>query len=256
MNGRRVAAAAAVIALTAGTVLAAGPVPPAGAAPAPQPTPSSTVEGGRGAELYLRDCASCHAPRGQGTQRGPALAGVGPASVDFQLSTGRMPLRREERQPAHRTPVYPAADIQAIVAYVAGFGPGGPPIPSVAPGELTTGRQLFLANCAACHSATGGGAALTNAWIAPSLDRATPLQVAEAVRVGPGLMPEFPPSVLTDRQVDAIATYVQELRGDKLNRGGASLGRLGPATEGLVGWAIGLVLLVLAARYLGSRAAR
>jgi ubiquinol-cytochrome c reductase cytochrome c subunit len=174
--------------------------------------------------------------------------------VDFQLATGRMPLRREEQQPAHREPAFSAADIQALVAHVAGFGPGGPPIPNVAPGNIATGRQLFLANCAACHSAAGSGAALTNAWIAPSLDRSTPLQVAEAIRVGPGLMPGFPPNVLTDEQVNAVASYVQELRGDKLNRGGASLGRLGPVTEGLVAWAIGLVLLVLVTRYLGTRA--
>jgi len=74
------------------------------------------------------------------------------------------------------------------------------------------------------------------------------------VRVGPGLMPAFPDTVLTDGQVDALASYVQELRGDRLDRGGASLGRLGPSTEGLVAWAVGLLLLVLAARWLGSRA--
>jgi ubiquinol-cytochrome c reductase cytochrome c subunit len=239
--------------------LAAGPglLVPVGATPSTAsatPAPGAST-GARGADLYLRDCGSCHGPQGQGTQQGPSLIGVGPASVDFQLGTGRMPQVREgEQQQPHREPAFSAADIRAIVAHVDSFGGGGPQIPPVAPGDLATGRELFLANCAACHSATGAGGALTNAWIAPPLARSTPLQVAEAVRVGPGLMPAFPPTVLTDRQVDALASYVQELRGDRLDRGGASLGRLGPFTEGLVAWAVGLVLLVLAARWLGSRA--
>jgi ubiquinol-cytochrome c reductase cytochrome c subunit len=167
-----------------------------------------------------------------------------------------MPLVQEAPQPPHRQPAFSAADIRAIVAHISTFGGGGPQIPQVAPGDLRTGRELFLANCAACHSAGGVGAALTNGWTAPSLDRSTPIEVAEAVRVGPGLMPAFPDTVLTDRQVDALASYVQQLRGSRLDRGGASLGRLGPSTEGLVAWAIGLVLLVLAARLLGTRAGK
>ncbi|MEN3614499.1 c-type cytochrome [Plantactinospora sp. ZYX-F-223] len=256
--------------------LAAGPVPLTGhAAPAPTPTPGATPTSAGpaspgptsaapappadpatagGADLYLRSCASCHGPTGQGSQRGPALVGVGPASVDFQLNTGRMPLEKEAAQPPHRRPAFSADEIRAIVAHVRSFGGGGPEIPSVAPGDLRDGRELYLATCAACHSATGVGATLTNGFVAPSLEGSSPIQVAEAVRVGPGLMPAFPESVLSQEQVNALASYVQELRGDKLDEGGAPLGRLGPTTEGLVAWGIGLVLLVLVARWLGSRA--
>ncbi|WP_148086516.1 c-type cytochrome [Micromonospora sp. HM5-17] len=263
--------------------LAAGPVPlSASAAPTPvPPDTSAAVPGGlvspatpgagpgssappsatdparsRGADLFLRSCASCHGPRGEGTQRGPSLVGVGPASVDFQLSTGRMPLDQEAAQPPHRRPAFSAADIQAIVGHVGSFGGGGPQIPTVGPGDLREGRELFLAHCAACHSAAGVGATLTNGLVAPSLDRSTPVQVAEAIRVGPGLMPAFPESILSPAQVDAVASYVQHLRGDRLDRGGASLGRLGPMTEGLVAWVVGLALLVGVARWLGSRAGR
>ncbi len=224
--GRRALAVAAVVGLATGP----GVLVPAGAAPTPTPgtsTASAPPQGrvapgspdGRGAELYLRSCASCHGVRGQGTQRGPSLVGVGPASVDFQVGTGRMPLTAVAQQPPHRRPVFSAADIQALVAQVASFGAGGPQIPQVAPGDLRTGRELFLDNCAACHSATGAGAALTNAWIAPALDRATPVQVAEAVRVGPGLMPAFPDSVLTNQQVNALVSYVQELRSERVRPG-------------------------------------
>lgn len=258
------------VVIVAAVFLAAGPAGllPAGAAPVPgssptgpptavpstPPTSGDNPDLARGGLLYQQTCASCHGPAGQGTQRGPALVGVGPASVDFQVGTGRMPLAQEARQPMRKKAEFSVVETRDIVAYVAGFGPGGPPIPQVRPGSVATGSQLYLANCAACHSATGSGGALTNAWTAPSLSGATPTQVAEAVRVGPGLMPAFPQTVFTDAQVDALASYVQELQGDRLDRGGAALGRLGPATEGLVAWAVGLVLLVMGARWLGSRA--
>ena len=119
---------------------------------------------------------------------------------------------------------------------------------------MVSGREIFAANCAPCHGATGAGAALTNGWIAPPLYDSTAAQVAEAVRVGPGLMPVFPGQVLDDRQVDDLAAYVQRLRGERLDRGGNPLGRLGPLAEGLVAWLAALGLLVAAARWLGRRA--
>jgi len=134
--GQRLLAIAAVLGLAAGP----GVLVPARAAPAPGPGSSPTApapaastgqpagEPGtdRGAQLYLQSCASCHGPQGQGTQRGPSLVGVGPASVDFQLGTGRMPLAREQQQPPRRKPAFSAADIRAIVTHVSSFGDGGP----------------------------------------------------------------------------------------------------------------------------------
>ncbi|MFD0823313.1 c-type cytochrome, partial [Micromonospora zhanjiangensis] len=222
------------------------------AAPGAAPAPGTDLA--RGRQLYEQSCGSCHGPVGQGSQRGPSLVGVGPADVDFQVGTGRMPLSQEAPQPMHRDPVFTPEETRDIVAYVVGFGPGGPAIPQVRPGSLTAGRDIYQANCAACHSAGGIGAALTNGRVAPALSRATPLQVAEAVRVGPGLMPAFPPQVLTDQQVDAVASYVQQLRGTRLDRGGVSMGRYGPTAEGLLAWGIGLLLLMLLVRWLGSRA--
>ncbi|HEX7746155.1 MAG TPA: c-type cytochrome, partial [Micromonosporaceae bacterium] len=219
--------------------------------------PSSPAVGSgadSGAELYLRNCASCHGERGQGAQRGPSLLGVGPASVDFQVSTGRMPAAQEEQQPVRHKPVFSPEEIAALVGHVSSLGGGGPQIPQVAPGDVDAGREIFAANCAPCHSATGAGGTLTNGWIAPPLYEATPQQVAEAIRVGPGLMPVYPSQVLTDRQVDDVTSYIQLLRSERLDRGGNALGRLGPFTEGTVGWGVGLVLLVLFAWWLGRRA--
>ena len=216
-------------------------------------TATATLPAGqaaRGRELYQQACASCHGQRGEGTQRGPGLIGVGAASAHYYLSTGRMPIAEEDRTPSRSEPAFGQADIDALVDFVAALG-GGPPIPSVDPavGHLAEGERLYQDNCAACHSATGIGGALTSGQVAPSLAPSTPVQIAEAIRVGPGTMPTFDPETLDDRQVDSIARYVGELQrgGDP---GGHGLGRIGPVTEGLVAWVIGLGLLVLVIRRL------
>lgn len=253
---RRLAVLAAVLGLVA-IPAAVGPAP---AAPPPATSPQAPPAQATpdGATLYGQNCASCHGTRGQGTQQGPALVGTGPASVDFQLSTGRMPLRGNPYQPRHQQPVFTPAEIDAIVGYVAGFGGDGPRVPTVAPGPVDMGRTLYAAHCAACHSATGRGAALSNGQVAPDLWQATPTQVGEAIRVGPGIMPAFPDSVLTSGDVDAIAGYIQVLQNQRrdLDRGGASLDRVGPFMEGAIAWLIGLLALVVVIRWLGSRAAR
>jgi ubiquinol-cytochrome c reductase cytochrome c subunit len=251
LHPRRALAVGAVLVLAAAPVaLAPAPSP----AESPSPTAAAPASGDRGTQLYREQCASCHGVQGQGTQRGPSLVGVGPASVDFQVSTGRMPVSQEVQQPRRQQPVFSADDIAALVDHVTSFGGGGPQIPRVAPGNLASGREIFAANCAPCHGATGAGAALTNGWTAPPLYDTSAVQVAEAVRVGPGLMPVFPSQVLDDRQVDDLAAYVQRLRSERLDPGGDPLGRLGPLAEGLVAWVAALGLLVAAARWLGRRA--
>jgi ubiquinol-cytochrome c reductase cytochrome c subunit len=254
VTSRRVLAAAAGLGLAGLPLAAPAPsVPPSG----PAPSTSAATGPDRGTTLYQQGCASCHGQQGEGTQRGPTLAGTGAADADFQLSTGRMPLRDERYADQHRDPVFSADDIRALVDHVAAFPPGGGPgIPVVGAGDTRSGRELYLTYCSACHSAAGVGATLTNGRFAPALDRATPVQIAEAVRVGPGLMPAFPAGTLTDRQVNDLAAYVDVLQNDhgRLDKGGFSLGRLGPFPEGAVAWVFGLGVLLLLARRLGKKA--
>jgi ubiquinol-cytochrome c reductase cytochrome c subunit len=257
--GRRLLAAAAGIGVLGMPVLATPPPSPSGSASAPAPaTPGvPTAESDLGTRLYQQSCASCHGQQGEGSQRGPALAGVGAADTDFQLSTGRMPLGKERYSDVHRDPAFSPAEISALVQHVASFPPGGgTAIPVVTKGDPHSGRELFLTYCSACHSAAGTGATLNNGRIAPSLLKATSTQIGEAVRVGPGLMPQFPPQVLSDRDVDDVAGYVAVLQNDhsNLDRGGWSLGRLGPFTEGAVAWVFGLAAVAFLARRLGKRA--
>jgi ubiquinol-cytochrome c reductase cytochrome c subunit len=210
----------------------------------------------RGRELFLVGCASCHGANGEGTDRGPNLHGVGAAAADFQLTTGRMPATQGEGQPTRKPRAYSRAKIRDLVAYVASLGPG-PPIPDVItpPGDLQEGAQLYLQNCAACHSAAGNGGALSLGRDAPTVHDATPLQVAEAIRTGPGNMPVFGPETLTRRQVNSIVRYVEYLKKPE-DPGGLSLGLVGPITEGLVAILIGLGALMLVSRWIEPRAVR
>jgi ubiquinol-cytochrome c reductase cytochrome c subunit len=207
-----------------------------------------------GRELFSAGCASCHGPDGGGTANGPPLVGVGPASVDFMLSTGRMPLADPEQQPVRQAPRYTPEEIAAMVAFVSSLGPGGEPIPPVDPesGDLALGRRVYTSDCLACHGAGGQGASVGGGQIAPSLDRSTPRELAEAVRIGPGAMPPFGEGIIDQHELDSLARYVLELRTTP-NPGGLDLGRVGPVVEGFVAWVVGLGILVLVVRLTGTR---
>jgi ubiquinol-cytochrome c reductase cytochrome c subunit len=232
----------------------APPAPTTSVAPTPptsQPPPDAEAVGA-GRELYLTACSSCHGPEGRGTDRAPSLVGVGAASADFQLSTGRMPADVAEGQTSRKPPAYDREEIDRLVAYVASLGPG-PEIPRVdlAKADLALGGVLYANNCASCHSSAGAGGALGHAVVAPSLRKATSTQVAEAVRIGPGAMPRFGPDNLDDHQVASIARYVRYLR-EPDDRGGAGLGHLGPLPEGFVAWVVGLGACLVAIRWIGT----
>jgi ubiquinol-cytochrome c reductase cytochrome c subunit len=204
--------------------------------------------------IYLRDCASCHGPEGRGTDLGPDLHHAGEGLIDYEVSTGRMPLPSAGAPHVRRSPKYPPATIRALVEYVAELtGGAGTAIPVVDPreGSVPVGGSLYRINCAACHAWSGNGGALLDRE-APSTHRATPVQIAEAVRAGPGNMPAFGLAALTDRQLQSVVRYVRYLDHPD-DRGGTPLWHLGPLAEGAVAVFVGLGLLVLASRWIGTR---
>lgn len=247
---------------------AASPVPsaaPSGRAPAanappqqrqppvlPSPTPGTDAVT-RGRQLYGAGCAGCHGQAGQGTGQAPSLLGAGPATVDWWVASGRMPLSRVQDQPERRPPVYTRDEIDDLITYVDSLAPGGEPVPQLPAGNLQSGRNLYLLNCASCHTATGVGAALPAGQVAPSVLGVPATQVAEAIRIGPGLMPQFPATVLSDQQTADVVTYVSYLS-DAQSHGGWRIGAVGPVAEGLVAWGLGLVLLLIVIRLLGKQA--
>jgi ubiquinol-cytochrome c reductase cytochrome c subunit len=275
-GGMRTAVRRAVL-LAALLVLAVGPIVlvwsgASGAAPTPHPpvqpspAPSSTAVLSQPAQsgrlLFLRDCAWCHGNDGGGGDFGPDLQGVGASSADFMLTTGRMPIPMVETQPPRKPPRYTAQQIDELVAFVASLGPG-PPIPRVDPaaGELSYGADLYEENCAACHSSTGIGGALTGGLQAPPLvDTRPPVtarQIVEAMQLGgaglrTGKMPRFGPETFDQHQTNSIVRYVQYLQRPE-NRGGITLARIGPVAEGFVAWFGALLVLVIFIRWIGTR---
>jgi len=205
--------------------------------------------------LYLEDCGICHGSDGRGTRQGPSLVGVGAASVDFQVSTGRMPIPSPDAEPRRRTPKYSQARIRELVAYVQSItGDQGPRIPAVDPdsGNEARGGELFREQCAACHAWSGEGGALIDRE-APATQPATATQIAEAVRTGPGNMPAFGRAAIAGDELDSLVAYTLYLDKPR-DRGGEPLWHIGPLMEGAAAGVLGLGALLLAVRWIGTRA--
>lgn len=207
-----------------------------------------------GKSLFLENCSSCHGTQAQGSSRAPNLQGLGAATVDFWVSTGRMPLADPAIQAVQKPSRFSRSQTLAIDAYVASLSSGGPLIPNVnlSLASESAGATLFSTNCAACHTITGAGDALASGVYAPSLSVATPTQIAEAIRTGPGNMPRFGPLTLSNQQVADLAKYVGYLQHPN-DRGGIALGHVGPVTEGFVGILVGLGSIMLAGFWIGGK---
>ncbi|HEX3459917.1 MAG TPA: c-type cytochrome [Acidimicrobiales bacterium] len=209
-----------------------------------------------GQALFDASCASCHASDGSGTSRGPNLQGLGAGTIDFWVSTGRMPLADSSVQPAEKPSRFNRTETLQIAAFVQSQTPGtGVPVPVVdlSRANLELGGSLFTLNCAACHTITGAGDALAGGAYAPSLHLATPTQIVEAIRSGPGNMPRFGPGNLTDAEVHNIAAYVAGPIQHPDDRGGFGLGGIGPVGEGFVGLLLGVGVLMLVCFWIGDR---
>jgi ubiquinol-cytochrome c reductase cytochrome c subunit len=258
-QARRVALALAAALLGAAALMAAvgsvsakapGESGAAAAAQAAEQDPELVAEG---RELFEEGCSSCHGLDARGIEdTAPDLHGVGAAAADFYLSTGRMPLDKPGDQPIRSQPRYPPDEIEALVAYVGSLG--GPPVPEVHPdqGKLNEGLESFTSHCAGCHQIVAKGGVVTGAF-APSLNDSTPTQVAEAVRIGPYLMPDFPRDQIDDSTLDSIARYV-DLTQQPVDEGGWGIGNIGPIPEGMVAWLLAIIAMLLVARLIGERA--
>jgi ubiquinol-cytochrome c reductase cytochrome c subunit len=225
-----------------------------------------------GHHLYGRYCISCHASGGkgsagrpvgagplrvpsQGTGIAPSLQGVGALAADFYLRTGYMPLPHLGMQPRRRRVFLTDPQIRALTAYVASLGPG-PAIPTPHPerGSLSEGFHLFTDRCAGCHQVVGEGGYVTGA-VPPPLEDDNATQIAEAVRIGPYVMPTFSKKDLSDHQLDSIILYVEYAKHPD-DRGGWAIGHLGPIPEGFVTWLIAMTALIGVCIVIGKRLQR
>ncbi|WP_144996672.1 cytochrome bc1 complex diheme cytochrome c subunit [Kocuria marina] len=211
-----------------------------------------------GQKLFLSNCSTCHGMQAQGTNTGPSLIGVGASSVDFQVGTGRMPMQMQGPQAQVKPQQFNDEQTKQLSAYVASLG-AGPAVPEeeyldISEGNSANGAKVFLANCAMCHNAAGQGGALTRGKFAPSLMGVSEKHIYEAMQTGPQNMPVFNDANITPEEKRDVITYLKTLD-NNTNVGGFSLGSLGPVSEGLFIWTIGLVVVIGFTVWLTSRSA-
>ncbi len=211
-----------------------------------------------GQRIFLKGCSSCHGINLEGSAIAPALLGVGAASVDFQVATGRMPVADMSVQIARKEPVYNEKQVEALAAYVSSLAPG-PEVPGEShlnyerDGSIAEGGELFRTNCAMCHNFAGQGGALSQGKYAPTVMGVLPRHIYEAMVTGPQSMPVFSDKTITPEEKLSIIKWIKAAEAEP-QLGGASLGRVGPVTEGLLVWTLGLGLLVGVAVWLAMKA--
>ena len=216
---------------------------------------ASVADVEKGKQLFQANCATCHGPGAGGTEDGPSLVGVGAASVNFQVSTGRMPMQMSGPQAPIKPGQFTDEQVDQLAADVATLG-AGPTVPTAemvdpALGSSANGAALFRTNCAMCHNAVGAGGALSEGKFAPALWDTTPTNLYQAMLTGPQSMPVFNEANLSpEEKRDVISFLVEQREG---SAGGLTLGSLGPVSEGLWVFVIGMGLLIGAAVWIGAK---
>ena len=222
----------------------------------------------KGRALFLVGCASCHGKNAEGIsqvnggQYGPSLVGVGAAAVDFQVGTGRMPMSQPGPQALRKKPVYSAEEIEALGAFIASLGPG-PDVPNKTDydvenaenEDIVRGGEFFRTNCTACHNFAGSGGALPRGRFAPSVKGVSEKHIYEAMLTGPQQMPVFSDGVLSPQDKRQIIAYLKKNE-ETPSYGGFTLGALGPVSEGMWTWIVGIGSLVGFAVWIAANPAR
>ncbi|WP_149085632.1 MULTISPECIES: cytochrome bc1 complex diheme cytochrome c subunit [Microbacterium] len=246
-SGRRSPLAAAAL-IGAGLMITgavyAGATAAFAANDAPTASTQLTVEDGE--KLFQANCATCHGLDLEGTPNGPSLYGVGELAVEFQVSTGRMPLQMQGPQAPQKEPQFTEEQILAMAAYVQSEAPG-PTFPAEeildGEGDVAHGAELFRVNCAMCHNVAAAGGALTEGKYAPAITETSALHIYAAMVTGPQNMPVFGDMNLSDEDKrDIISALLFQQQSVQI--GGFSLGSLGPVSEGLFVWIFGIGALV------------
>jgi len=165
-------------------------------------------DAGSGKQLFLSKCGGCHTLADAGTHGtvGPNLDDAfaydrqqGYKQVTIQQVVRQQIPLASGRMPPNLVTGAAADSVSAYVASVAGVpGKGG--------GQLTSGKDIFTANCGSCHTLAAAG---TNGTVGPNLDDLKPdfARAQRQVINGGAIMPAFK-GKLTPAQITAVANFV------------------------------------------------
>lgn len=192
-----------------------------------------------GKQIFLQHCAECHGEHGEGVSA--AVSYMGP-SLQAEHNPGDV-MAAMEIGPEHMprfSYILTGDQMRAVAKYVT----ESLAVIPLTGGNLSDGGELYRTYCASCHRTDVRGGALgfvgTNA---PSLVDKSPALIAGAIRWGPGPMPSFPASVLSDQQVASIVDYTVKMQHPP-SPGGSAMNWYGPVAEGYAAW-VAILILVL-----------
>ena len=191
-----------------------------------------------GKAIFQARCAICHGEQGEGRTAVISIAGP---NIQAEDNKGDV-LTAIYTGPGHMPVLSYALSVQqanSVADYVVNHLATLP----LTGGNLSEGERLFQIYCAACHRTAVRGGALTYTGVnAPDLTNMSAALIAGAIRWGPGPMPKFPGSVLTDQQVASVTEYVRFVQHPP-HPGGAPLHYIGPVAEGVVTWIVVFLLI-------------
>jgi cbb3-type cytochrome c oxidase subunit III len=188
-------------------------------------------DAGHGQQVFSAKCAACHtlkAANAQGTI-GPNLDATFRAGREQGLKEsafadvvagqirdpGQYPTgAKGELQANMPKDLVKGQDLRDVVTFVATYAGTDKPPPGGQGGggaTATSGKSIFSANCASCHTLKAAGATGT---VGPNLDGLKPsfARAKKQVINGGGAMPPFK-GKLTDAQIDAVARFVASSAG-------------------------------------------
>ena len=202
------------------------------------PQQSSNTPDGQG--IFLARCAKCHGDHGEGVSAAVTIAGPRIQAVHNPGDA----IRAMEVGPSHMPSfarILTMPEMYSVANYVTQQLATIP----LAGGNLSQGGVLFRIYCASCHRTAVRGGALDFADTnAPELTGKSAAIIAGAIRWGPGPMPSFPPSVLSDKQLASVVEYVKFVQHPP-NPGGTPLHWYGPVPEGFIAWSALLALILI-----------
>ncbi|MCW5806129.1 MAG: c-type cytochrome [Deltaproteobacteria bacterium] len=221
-------AAAVLIAAAACNSGSAGPeAKPTTSSPTPTPTPSpspvasspASVE--RGAALYTKLCAQCHAKDGTGgaADHAPSLVNstfLESATDDFLRRSIRVGRRGTSMGAYGKVEggVLDDTGVDDIVAWIREKGPAPRALPAAGAGDAAAGEKLYVEYCQTCHGDRGKRGEAIHLANPQFQQMATDAFVRYAIDKGrPATKMQGFGSVMSARQIDDVTAYVRSFGG-------------------------------------------